>query len=57
MRPVADLDAALARADLSASIPKTPETVGMFSAARLKRMKATPISSTPARGASSRRPR
>src|ERR1700679_1055403 len=40
--PVADLDAALPRADfVSIHCPKTPETVGMFSAARLKRMKAT----------------
>src|SRR6202035_4211168 len=37
--PVADLDAALPRADfVSIHCPKTPETVGMFNAARLKRM-------------------
>ena len=36
--PVADLDAALPRADfVSIHCPKTPETVGMFNAARLKR--------------------
>ena len=34
--PVADLDAALPRADfVSIHCPKTPETVGMFNAARL----------------------
>src|SRR6185369_14044165 len=38
--PVADLNAALPRADfVSIQCPKTPETVGMFNAARLKRMK------------------
>src|SRR5712671_6386418 len=38
--PVADLDAALPRADfVSIHCPKTSETVGMFNAARLKRMK------------------
>ncbi len=38
--PVADLDAALARADfVSLHCPKTPETTGMFDAARLARMK------------------
>lgn len=38
--PVADLDAALARADfVTLHCPKTPETVGMFDAARLARMK------------------
>src|ERR1700681_405226 len=37
--PVADLDAALPRADfVSIHCPKTPETVGMFNAARLARM-------------------
>ena len=40
--PVADLDAALPRADfVSIHCPKSPETVGMFNAARLQRMKAT----------------
>ena len=49
--PVADLDAALPRADLvSIHCPKTPETVGMFNAARLKRMKATAYLINTARG-------
>jgi D-3-phosphoglycerate dehydrogenase / 2-oxoglutarate reductase len=49
--PVADLDAALPRADfVSLHCPKTPETVGMFSAARLKRMKATAYLVNTARG-------
>src|SRR6266568_7670595 len=40
--PVSDLDAALPRADfVSIHCPKTPETVGMFNAARLKKMKPT----------------
>jgi D-3-phosphoglycerate dehydrogenase len=39
-QPVADLDAALAGADfVTIHCPKTPETVGMFGAARLARMK------------------
>jgi len=43
--PVADLDAALPRADfVSIHCPKTPETVAMFNAPRLKRMKATALS-------------
>lgn len=38
--PVADLDPALARADfVTLHCPKTPETTGMFDAARLARMK------------------
>lgn len=38
--PVADLDAALPHADfVSIHCPKTPETVGLFNAARLKLMK------------------
>jgi D-3-phosphoglycerate dehydrogenase / 2-oxoglutarate reductase len=38
--PVTDLDAALARADfVTLHCPKTPETAGMFDAARLARMK------------------
>lgn len=38
--PVADLDAALPRADfVTLHCPKTPETAGMFDAARLARMK------------------
>jgi D-3-phosphoglycerate dehydrogenase len=49
--PVADLDAALARADfVSVHCPKTPETVGMFNAARLKRMKPTAYLINTARG-------
>jgi D-3-phosphoglycerate dehydrogenase len=49
--PVADLDAALPRADfVSIHCPKTPETVGMFSAARLHRMKATAYLVNTARG-------
>src|SRR5947208_7469680 len=49
--PVADLDAALPRADfLSIHCPKTSETVGMFNAARLRRMKATAYLVNTARG-------
>jgi D-3-phosphoglycerate dehydrogenase len=49
--PVADLDAALPRADfVSIHCPKTPETVGMFGAARLHRMKATAYLVNTARG-------
>jgi D-3-phosphoglycerate dehydrogenase len=49
--PVADLDAALPRADfVSIHCPKTPETVGMFNAARLQRMKATAYLINTARG-------
>jgi D-3-phosphoglycerate dehydrogenase len=49
--PVADLDAALPRADfLSIHCPKTPETVGMFNAARLKRMKPLAYLINTARG-------
>ncbi len=45
--PVADLDSALPRADfVSIHCPKTPETVGMFNAARLQRMKPRLTSST-----------
>src|SRR3954468_12423716 len=48
---VADLDAALPRADfVSIHCPKTSETVGMFNAARLKRMKATAYLINTARG-------
>src|ERR1700712_2866319 len=51
--PVADLDAALPRADfVSIHCPKTSETVGMFNAARLKRMKATAYLVNTARGGS-----
>jgi D-3-phosphoglycerate dehydrogenase / 2-oxoglutarate reductase len=49
--PVADLDAALPRADfVSVHCPKTSETVGMFNAARLRRMKATAYLINTARG-------
>src|ERR1700748_1012845 len=49
--PVADLDEALSRADfVSIPCPKTSETVGMFNAARLKRMKATAYLINTARG-------
>jgi D-3-phosphoglycerate dehydrogenase / 2-oxoglutarate reductase len=49
--PVADLDAALLRADfVSIHCPKTSETVGMFNAARLQRMKPTAYLINTARG-------
>jgi D-3-phosphoglycerate dehydrogenase len=49
--PVADLDAAPPRADfVSVHCPKTPETVGMFNAARLQRMKPTAYLINTARG-------
>jgi D-3-phosphoglycerate dehydrogenase len=49
--PVTDLDAALPKADfVSIHCPKTPETVGMFNAARLQRMKATAYLINTARG-------
>jgi D-3-phosphoglycerate dehydrogenase len=48
---VSDLDAALPRADfVSIHCPKTPQTVGMFNAARLKRMKPTAYLINTARG-------
>jgi len=48
---VTDLDAALPRADfVSIHCPKTPETVGMFNAARLKRMKPSAYLINTARG-------
>jgi D-3-phosphoglycerate dehydrogenase len=48
---VADLDAALPRADfVSIHCPKTSETVGMFNAARLRRMKPTAYLINTARG-------
>jgi D-3-phosphoglycerate dehydrogenase / 2-oxoglutarate reductase len=49
--PVADLDAALPRADFaSIHCPKTSETIAMFNAARLKRMKPTAYLINTARG-------
>ncbi|MDO9295910.1 hydroxyacid dehydrogenase [Bradyrhizobium sp.] len=49
--PIADLDAALPRADfVSIHCPKNPETVGMFNAARLARMKPTAYLINTARG-------
>jgi D-3-phosphoglycerate dehydrogenase len=49
--PVVDLDAALSRADfVSLHCPKTPETTGMFDAARLARMKGTAYLINTARG-------
>jgi D-3-phosphoglycerate dehydrogenase len=49
--PVTDLDAAVARADfVTIHCPKTPETIGMFNAARLKRMKPTAYLVNTARG-------
>jgi D-3-phosphoglycerate dehydrogenase len=49
--PVGDLDAALPRADfVSIHCPKTSETVGMFNAARLQRMKPTAYLINTARG-------
>jgi D-3-phosphoglycerate dehydrogenase / 2-oxoglutarate reductase len=49
--PVSDLDAALPRADfISIHCPKTPETVGLFNAARLKLMKPTAYLINTARG-------
>src|SRR2546421_2390000 len=48
---VSDLDAALPRADfVSVHCPKTPETVGMFNAARLRRMKPSAYLINTARG-------
>jgi D-3-phosphoglycerate dehydrogenase len=48
---IADLDAALPRADfVSIHCPKTSETVGMFGAARLKRMKPSAYLINTARG-------
>ncbi len=49
--PVEDLDTALPRADfVSIHCPKSSETVGMFNAGRLKRMKATAYLINTARG-------
>jgi D-3-phosphoglycerate dehydrogenase / 2-oxoglutarate reductase len=50
-QPVQDLDEAVARADfITIHCPKTPETVGMFNAARLARMKPTAFLVNTARG-------
>ena len=50
--PVRDLDAALPRVDfVSIHCPKTPETVGMFNAARFRSMKPTAYLINAARGA------
>jgi D-3-phosphoglycerate dehydrogenase len=49
--PVADLDAALPRADfVTIHCPKTPETAGMFDAARIARMRPTARLLNTARG-------
>ena len=49
--PVKDLDAALARADfVSIHCPKSPETVGLFNAARLAKLKPTAYLINTARG-------
>jgi len=49
--PVQDLDAAVARADfITVHCPKTPETVGLFDAARLAHMKRTAFIVNTARG-------
>jgi D-3-phosphoglycerate dehydrogenase len=49
--PVADLDAALPRADfVTIHCPKTPETIGMFNAGRFKKMKRTAYLVSTARG-------
>jgi D-3-phosphoglycerate dehydrogenase len=50
-KPVADLDSALPRADfVTLHCPKTPETTGMFDAARLARMKPSARLINTARG-------
>jgi D-3-phosphoglycerate dehydrogenase len=49
--PVSDLDAAVTRADfITIHCPKTPETVGLFDAKRLARMKPTAYIVNTARG-------
>jgi len=49
--PVADLDTALPRADyVTIHCPKTPETLGMFNADRMKKMKRTAYLVSTARG-------
>jgi D-3-phosphoglycerate dehydrogenase len=49
--PVEDLDAAVARADfITIHCPKTPETIGLFDAARIGKMKRTAFLVNTARG-------
>ena len=49
--PVADLDAAIPRADfITIHCPKTPETINMINAARMKKMKRTAYLVSTARG-------
>jgi D-3-phosphoglycerate dehydrogenase / 2-oxoglutarate reductase len=49
--PVSDLDAALLRADVvTIHCPKTPETLGLFNAARIAKMKPTAFIINTARG-------
>ncbi|HUN50687.1 MAG TPA: hydroxyacid dehydrogenase [Candidatus Sulfotelmatobacter sp.] len=49
--PVADLDAALPQADfVTLHCPKTPETVGLFGAARLRKLRPTAFLVNTARG-------
>jgi D-3-phosphoglycerate dehydrogenase / 2-oxoglutarate reductase len=49
--PVGDFDAAVARADfITIHCPKTPETIGLFDAARLARMKRSAFLVNTARG-------
>jgi D-3-phosphoglycerate dehydrogenase len=49
--PVDDLDAAVARADfITIHCPKTPETIGLFDAARISKMKRTAFLVNTARG-------
>jgi D-3-phosphoglycerate dehydrogenase len=49
--PVQDLDAAVARADfITIHCPKTPETIGLFNAARIGHMKRTAFLVNTARG-------
>lgn len=49
--PVGDLDTALAQADfVSLHCPKTPETIGLFNAARIARMKKGAVLINTARG-------
>jgi len=56
--PLQDLDAAVARADfITSTARKTPETVGMFDAARIGKMKRSAFLVNTARGALSTRRR